>query len=191
MIGEIAVERSETMKPRPEGNTAHRSLPTALKCCFLLSLVSCAAIATPVQYTFTATTRASLGSPSHTEAFDLVLPDFMPLVQNGPVISFLSDDPALRSCVACVVPSVPALHFLRSTTNDLIQFVDEDGTNRLYMFPLNVLSTVGRWDTLSGINVNRGTVVVSATPEPATIGMLLIAAAVFAALYRRRMSLDG
>jgi len=176
------------MKPRTEENTAHRSLPTALRCCVLLSLVTCAAIATPVQYTFSATT----GSPSHTESFDLVLPDFLALVQNGPLISFLSDDPTLRSCIACVAPPVPSLHFLRSTTNDLIQFVDEDGTTRLYTFPLNVLSTVGRWETLPGINVNRGAVVVSAPPEPATFGMLLIAAAAFAALYRRRRtSLDS
>lgn len=40
------------MKPRTEENTSHRSLPTALKCCVLLSLVTCAAIATPVEYTF-------------------------------------------------------------------------------------------------------------------------------------------
>jgi len=142
MIGETAVERSpKIMKPRTEANTAHRSLPTALKCCVLLSLVTCVAVATPVQYTFTATTLTSLGSPSHTEAFDLVLPDFMPLVQNGPVISFLSDDPTLRSCIACVAPPVPSLHFLRSTTNDLIQFVDEDGTNRLYTLALENAET--------------------------------------------------
>jgi hypothetical protein len=145
--------------------------------------------AAPVLYTFTATTRDSLGSPSHLEQFQLQAPDFLPLVLNGDVLSFLRSDPALISCVACTDPPVPTLHFLRGDTSDLVQFRDADGTLRLYFFPANSLSNVGTYDTLPGINVEVGNIVVAEIPEPSTMALVIAGAGALA--LRRRCRTPG
>src|SRR5690348_13111804 len=85
-----------------------------IRSCAVLCFAAFAAYGAPVLYTFTATTRATQGSPSHTEQFQLTVPDFLPLVENGAVLSFLRDDPALISCVSCAEAPLSALHFLRS-----------------------------------------------------------------------------
>jgi hypothetical protein len=54
-----------------------------LMCCAVRCSATYTAHAAPVLYTFTATTEASLGSPSHLEQFQLEAPDFLPLVLNG------------------------------------------------------------------------------------------------------------
>jgi hypothetical protein len=149
----------------------------------------CTAHATPVSYTFTATTRATLGSPAHLEQFRLLAPDFIPVVLNGPVISFLRDDPALISCVSCTDPPVQTLHFLRSGSGDVVQFRDTDGILRPYFFPMNVLSSPGAYNTSPGINVNVGKLVVAETPEPATVAMVTAGLAI-AGLLRRRLRLQ-
>jgi len=144
----------------------------------LVFVLACTAYSAPIMYSFTATTRAMPGSPSHSEAFELVVPDFLPVTENGNVISFVSSDPAVISCTACVAPPTNAMHFLRGGSGDSIQFVDADGTSRFYLFPSNVLSMLGTFDTLPGINVNVGTVTVwslsdgASAPEPSTWGML-------------------
>ena len=142
--------------------------------------------AAPVLYTFTATTRASLGSPSHLEQFQLQTPDFLPLVLNGGVLSYLRSDPALISCVACTDPPVPTLHFLRTDTSDMVQFRDADGTLRAYFFPANSLSNPGRYDTLPGINVAVGNLVVGEVPEPSTMALVIAGASALASRRRRR-----
>jgi hypothetical protein len=143
--------------------------------------------ASSVLYTFTAKTQPAPGAPSHDEIFQLLSPDFLPVVFNGPVISFDGNDPAVLSCVSCIDPPVPALHFLRGSDSDLVQFKDEDNTLRLYMFPLNALSSPGKWDTLPGINVNKGALVVTVVPEPSTAVLLTIGlGAVASVLVRRR-----
>ena len=169
------------MKARIRANIQHPNPGNTVRCVALLLLTGVAAIASPVRYTFEATTTALPGSPSHVESFSLVTSAFLPVVENGPLISFLADDPAVLSCVSCVAPPIPALHFLRSASADLIQFVDADGTNRPYFFPVDALSNVGTWSTQPGINVNQGTLVVSSVPEPATAGALLIGLAIIAA----------
>jgi hypothetical protein len=153
-----------------------------------LCVAVCTAHATPVSYTFTATTRATVGSPAHLEQFRLLTPDFLPVVLNGPVISFLRDDPALISCVSCTDPPVPTLHFLRSGIGDVVQFRDADGILRPYFFPMNVLSNPGVYDTPGGFNVNVGKLVVAETetPEPATVAMVTAGLAI-AGLLRRRL----
>ncbi len=109
----------------------------------------------------------------HLEQFELTTPDFLPVLDNGPVLSFLASDPGLLSCVACTDPPVPTLHFLRSATSDLVQFRDTDGILRPYFFPVNALSSPGTYQTLPGINVAVGTLVVSQTPEPSTLWMAI------------------
>jgi hypothetical protein len=113
-------------------------------------------------------------------------PDFLPLVLNGEVISFLRDDPALLSCIACTDPPIPTLHFLRSDNSDLVQFRDADGILRPYFFPPSVLSQLGIYDTLPGINVNVGKIVVSEVPEPSTAGLVLAGAALVTLRLKRR-----
>jgi hypothetical protein len=157
-----------------------------VKCCAALCFATYTAYGAPILYTFTATTRATVGSPSHLEQFQLIAPDFLPLVLNGPLISFLRDDSALLSCVACADPPIAALHFLRSDTSDLVQFRDADGILRPYFFAPDALSQLGTHDTLPGINVNIGRVVVSEVPEPRTTGLLLTGAAALALRLRRR-----
>jgi hypothetical protein len=157
-----------------------------LICCAVLCSATYTAHATPVLYTFTATTRATLGSPSHLEQFQLEAPDFLPLVLNGAVMSFLRSDPALISCVACTDPPVPTLHFLRSDTSDLVQFRDADGILRPYFFPANSLSSPGSYNTLPGINVAVGKLVVAETPEPSTMALVISGAATLALRLRRR-----
>lgn len=169
------------MKARMRANIQHRNPGKAVRCLAMLLLTGVAALASPVRYTFEATTRAELGSPSHVEAFDLVGSAFLPVVENGPLISFLANDPAFLSCVSCVPPPIPALHFLRSASADLIQFVDSDGINRPYFFPVGALSSAGTWSTQPGINVNHGMLVVSSVPEPATAGALFIGLTMIAA----------
>jgi hypothetical protein len=139
-------------------------------------------------YTFTATTQPTQGSPSHLEQFQLMAPDFLPLVTNGDVISFLRSDPAIISCVACTDPPVPTLHFLRSDTSDLVQFRDADGILRPYFFSPSALSNPGTHDTLPGINVNVGKLIVSEIPEPSTTALLGGGLATLALLLRRRNS---
>jgi len=95
--------------------------------CAVLCSATYTAHAAPVLYTFTATTEASLGSPLHLEQFQFEAPDFLPLVLNVGVLSYLRSDPALIACGACTDPLVPALHFLRTDTSDLVQFRDADG----------------------------------------------------------------
>ena len=99
------------------------------------------------------------------------------LCLNGTVMSFLSSDPALISCVACTDPPVPTLHFLRSDTSDLVQFRDADGILSPYFFPANSLSSPGSYNTLPGINVAIGKLVVAETPEPSTMGLVIAGAA--------------
>jgi hypothetical protein len=127
-----------------------------------------------------------VGSPAHLEQFQLAVPDFLPLVTDGPLITFQSDDPAVISCVACASPPAGALHFLRSSIGDIIQFRDADGILRPYFFLPNVLASAGTYSTLPGINVNVGELVVSEIPEPSTAG--LVGVALTAALCRRRRS---
>jgi hypothetical protein len=154
-------------------------------CCAVLCSATCTAHAAPVLYTFTAITPATLGSPSHLEQFQLEAPRFLPLVLNGDVLSFLRSDPPLISCVACTDPPVPTLHFLRADTSDLVQFRDADGTLRPYFFSANSLSNPGSYDTLPGINAAVGKLVVSETPEPSTIALVIAGAATLALRLRR------
>jgi hypothetical protein len=151
-----------------------------VKCCALLSFTAFTAYGAPVLYTFTATTRATLNSPSHLEQFQLIAPDFLPLVSNGALISLLRDDPALISCVACTDPPIPTLHFLRNDSSDLVQFSDADRILRPYFFSPNALSHPGIHDTLPGINVAVGKLVVSEVPEPSTSGLVLTGVAIVA-----------
>ena len=92
----------------------------------------------------------------------------------GNACSPLHAEPA-QSCEACTNPPVPTLHFLRSDSSDLVQFRDADGILRVYFFSANVLSSPGTYDTLPGINVAVGRLVVAAaeTPEPSTIGLVM------------------
>ncbi len=143
-------------------------------CCLALCFAASAAYGSPVLYTFTGTTLGTSGSPSHAQVFQLTVPDFLPVVLNGPVIPFLSTDPAVNSCVPCNSPPIPALHFLRGADSDLIQFHDEDNTNYLYSFAENTFSNAGTYHTLPGINVNTGTLTISEVPEPSTVGVLII-----------------
>jgi hypothetical protein len=157
-----------------------------LICCAVLCSATYTAHAAPVLYTFTATTGATLGSPSHLEQFQLEAPDFLPLVLNDGVLSYLRSDPVLISCVACTDPPVPTLHFLRTDTSDLVQFRDADGVLRPYFFPANSLSDTGSYDTLPGINVAVGKLVVAETPEPSTMVLVIAGAATLALRLRRR-----
>ena len=95
-------------------------------------------------------------------------------------MSYLRSDPALISCVACTDPPVPTLHFLRTDTSDLVQFRDADGVLRPYFFPANSLSDTGSYDTLPGINVAVGKLVVAETPEPSTMVLVIAGAATLA-----------
>jgi hypothetical protein len=156
-----------------------------LRICAALCFATCAASAAPVLYTFTATTRATPGSPSHLEKFELTTADFLPVVVNGPVISFLQTDPALLSCVACATPPAGALHFLRADSSDVVQFRDADGILRPYFFAPNTLSIPGTHDTLPGFNVNVGNIVVAETPEPSTAGLVITGLAAAALRLRR------
>ena len=61
----------------------------AMKCGALLCFAGYAVHASPILYTFTATTQASLGSPGHTQTFQMIAPDFLP-VDGGNLISFLA-----------------------------------------------------------------------------------------------------
>jgi hypothetical protein len=149
-----------------------------IKCSAVLCFAACTAHAAPVLYTFTATTQATLGSSSHLEQFQLIAPDFLPLDLNGTLISFLRDDPALISCVACTNPPTPTLYFLRSESSDLVQFRDADGILRPYFFQPNALSQPGVHDTLPGINVAVGKLEVSEIPEPSAAGLVLTGVAI-------------
>jgi hypothetical protein len=130
------------------------------------------AYGSPILYTFNAVAPASAGSLAHSQTFQLIVPDFLPVVLNGPVAEFLSTDPAVVSCVPCKDPPVSALFFLRGGAGDSIQFQDKNGTGYFYLFAENVLSNTGTYETLSGINVNKGTLVVAAVPEPSTTCLL-------------------
>jgi hypothetical protein len=118
--------------------------------------------------------------------FQLTLPDFLPVVLNGPVITFLSTDPEVNSCVPCNSPPVPALAFLRSAGSDLVQFADQNGTNYPYFFPENALSNAGVFQTLPGINVNTGSLVITAIPEPSTAGVFVLGLSAIALYLRLR-----
>jgi hypothetical protein len=125
--------------------------------------------------------------------FQMTLPGYLPLVSGGPLLSFLSTDPTVNSCVPCVDPPLTALYFLRGGTSDLIQFKDQDGTNYLYTFPVNSLSQAGRYSTLPGININKGTlnVTVTATPEPSAAVLFAIGlCTVLLGLRLRRRALE-
>jgi hypothetical protein len=127
----------------------------------------------PVLYTFSGTTVVS----PHSQAFQLLLPDFLPVVLNGPFVSFLSTDGAVLSCVPCNIPPVPALSFRRAETSlpsDYISFSDIDDVGYDYYFSLGAFSSVGTYQTLPGVNVNTGTLVVAAVPEPFTLMLLMI-----------------
>jgi hypothetical protein len=158
----------------------------------ILMASACAVYGDPVLYSFTATTSAPIGSPSHTEAFEFVAPDFLPVVLNGPVISVMKTDPAMLSCVACVDPPIPAVHFLRGGAGDSIQFQDADHISRFFLFQPDALSTMGTHSTQPGINVAVGTLTVSAAPaqsdapEPSTWTMLGIGFAGLAIGVRRQ-----
>ena len=156
-----------------------------LKYCAVLCLAVCTADGAPVLYTFMATTRSTMGSPAHLEQFKLALPDYLSLVTDGPVITFQSDDPAVISCTACANPPTGALHFLRSSIGDMIQFRDADGILRPYFFSQNVLSSAGTYSTLPGINVNVGELAVSQIPEPSTAGLVGVALTAVVGRWRR------
>lgn len=165
---------------------------TFLKCCATLCLAAGVSSASPVLYTFTATTRATLNSPAHLEMFRLQLPDFMPVVEGGPLVSFFRTSPEVLACVACQTTSIPVLHFLRGATSDLVQFADDDGTTRLFTFSFGALSDFGTHSTLAGINVERGTLVVAPVPEPSTLALFLLGISALAgSLYARRADRDG
>jgi hypothetical protein len=162
-----------------------------LKCCALLFLAACTTFGSQVLYTFTATTQATLGSPSQLEQSELAAPEFLPLAPGGDLISFLRSDTALLSCLACADPPIFTLHFLRSEAEDIIQFRDADGILRPYFFAANALGEFGVHNTLPGINVAVGQVIVSnfqgEVPEPSTIRLVAIGASVmWFALWRRR-----
>jgi hypothetical protein len=126
-----------------------------------------------------------VGSPAHLETFQLELADYLPVTSGGGPISFMSNDPAVEVCTPCNSSPVPALHFLRGSSSELIQFADLDGTTRLYEFPLPALSEAGSYHTLPGINTNQGDLaVVATTPEPSTMG--LFAAGIAALVWRSR-----
>jgi hypothetical protein len=154
-----------------------------------LCLVTYAVCNASTLYSFTATTSASSGSPSHIESFQLEVDNFL-AVDSG-LIPVLGSDPALRSCAACLDSStVPALNFLRGSDSDLIQFADLDGTTRAYFFPLESLTSVGDYNTLPGVNVNVATLTVSqgsqpAVPEPSTFALLTTSLALIAVGIRR------
>jgi len=142
-----------------------------------------------VVYTFDATTRAAPGSPSHTEIFRLELADFLPMVQDADPVSFLANDPVMETCTPCVGSPIPALHFLRTSTGDLLQFADLDGTTRLYTFTVLALSQPGAHTTIPGINTNLGQLNVASTPEPSVVGTFAAGTFWLAWLARRRRSL--
>lgn len=150
------------------------AISTLLLLAATILLTQPAAHASSVLYTFSGTTVGSFPTPSHNESFRLLVPDFLPVETNGPVLSIQADDPGLQLCEPCAATSVPVLHFLRGSTSDLVQFVDSDGTTRLYTFAALALSTPGTYDTLFGININRGTITVESVPEPSTLALLLI-----------------
>lgn len=157
----------------------------------ILCLSAVAAHAASVTYSFSGTTYATWNQPSHSEVFQMTIPDFLLDTANGPLM-FESSAPEVESCSPCRVPPGPALVFLRGATDDLIQFLDADGTGRLYWFPLNAISTAGTWESRPGINMNSGTLVVtvdgtgdSAVPEPSTV--TLVAAGCAAALAGARL----
>jgi len=179
--------------------TAHDALRRIFPTCALLCLATVSACAGPIAYSFSATTRATPASPAHEEAFQLLLPDFLPVTVNGPVVSFASTDPALVACANCAAPPASAVHFLRGGSGDSIQFQDTDGVSRFYLFPANTLTTPGTFDTVPGINVNVGRFVVSnlsdgsAVPEPASWTMLIFGFAPLAAAWwlKRRRNRDA
>lgn len=140
----------------------------------LLCLAASTAYGGPIHYAFTGTTLPSGGLPGHSQVFELTLPDFLPVVSGGPVVEFVSTDPAVISCIPCTNPPDPALFFLRGGIGDSVQFQDQNGTGYIYFFPADVLTTVGTHQTLPGINVNTGTLSVAAIPEPSTAGMLIL-----------------
>jgi hypothetical protein len=156
-----------------------------------LVLSACAAYGGPILYTFTGTTLPSSGSPAHSEVFQLKVPDFLALVVNGPLAQFRSDDAGMISCVPCAGPPVSAVSFLRGGAGDSIQFQDQNGTGYFYLFGENAFSTVGTHQTLPGINVNTGTLVVEAVPEPSTFGLLVIGLSTVALRLRNRGARAG
>ena len=152
-----------------------------------LCLATSMAHAGPITYTFSGTTLPGSGSPSHSELFQLTVPDFLPVVLNGSVVPFVSTDPGVIACVPCKDPPNPALFFLRGGIGDSIQFQDADGTGYLYFFPADAFSNVGTHHTLAGINVNTGTLIITATPEPSTQALLMIGLGPVAVVFRRRL----
>jgi hypothetical protein len=129
---------------------------------------------------------ATAGSPAHLEQFQLTTPDFLP-VDSG-LVSYMRDDPAVMSCIACADPPVPALHFLRGPTSDLVQFRDADGILRVYFFAVDALTNPGMHDTNPGINVNVGNLKVAQTPEPSTSILMLAGLSLAARRVRRRLA---
>ena len=154
-----------------------RTFTIAIAAC----IAGCAAFASPISYTFTATTT---GQDSHTQTFSVLTQDFLPVEQG--MVSLTQDDPSVVTCVPCIHAPINALRFLRSGSDDFLQFIDANGTNYLYDFDAGAFTGVGTWTTRPGINVNRGTLVVTSTPEPSTVGLLLTGAAVLLGYSRRR-----
>lgn len=150
-----------------------RNVSTGLFICFaVLCFAGSNLFGGPVLYHFTGTTVPG-ASPSHMQTFQLTAPDFLPAVLDGGPLPLLSTDPAIISCIPCDAPPLPALFFLRGSSGDSIQFEDENGTGYVYFFPANSLSSLGTHNSLPGINVNRGVLLVTATPEASTIWLLL------------------
>jgi len=142
--------------------------------CAVLCFATVTAYGAPMLYNFSGTTIPGGGSPSHVQSFHLAVPDFLPTVLDGGPLPVVSNDPIVLTCVPCEAPPLPALYFLRGSSGDIIQFEDANGTGYVYFFPVNSLSSLGTHATQPGINVNRGTLVVTATPEASTIWSLLL-----------------
>ena len=170
------------LAPKPRRGLSARLLRNCAAFCF----ATLAAYGSPIVYTFTGTAPARPGAPSHPQVFQLNLPDFLPAVFADPLVPFLSTDPALRSCVPCAQPPVPALVFLRGSASDLVQFLDENGTTYPYFFPANSLVEVGTHYTIAGINVNPGVLEVAQTPEASTAGFFIIGLTAVGVGLRRR-----
>ena len=137
----------------------------------LLAFLAQPTIAGSIAYTFT----GAAAEPSHAQSFQLIVPDFLPLVLDGPHLGFLSTDSGMTSCIPCE-SRFTALFFSRQSALgqvDQLQFNDANGTAYVYLFPINAFSNLGTYQTL-GLNGNDGALSVSEVPEPSVAALILI-----------------